>query len=78
MTVTPYPTFHEITDPKLRAWNRLNVIFNMKETVGNAASVDYSKQFDKQDKIAIVLLAAKVIKQGYENVRREFIRKEFA
>lgn len=78
MSEYPYPSFKEITDPKLRAWNRLNVIFNIKEAVHNAAATEYAKQFSKEDKFMIVLLSAKIVKEGYENVRREFLKKEYA
>ena len=72
----PLPTFDEIGETKLRAWNRLNIIFNLKETVNNAASTRYASQFTKEDKFAIFALALYVTKNGYENTRRE-VFKEF-
>jgi hypothetical protein len=76
--LVPYPTFDDISDPKLRAWNRLNVIFNLKENVHNNASTDYAKQFDKEGKFQIILLSSYIVKHGYENTRREIFREEYA
>jgi len=70
-----YSSFDEVASPLLRAWNRLNVVFNMKEILrNNAMAVNYVKQFDKKDQIAIAVLAAKITKNGYENTRREIMK----
>lgn len=70
-----YPTFDEIRNPILRNWNRINVIFNMKEMFKNNDMVSrYMKKFNHDDQIAIGRLAIKIKKTGYENVRREIIR----
>jgi hypothetical protein len=70
-----YPTFDEIKNPILRNWNRLNVIFNMKEFLKNNDMVTrYMKKFDKTDQIAIGRLAIEIKKNGYENTRRSIIR----
>lgn len=72
------PTFDDIKEPKLQAWNRLNVIFNIKENINNTAATEYSKQFTKDGKLAIMLLAAYITKHGYENTRRELFKEEYA
>jgi hypothetical protein len=70
-----YSTFDEISNATLRAWNRLNVVFNIKEILrNNAMAVNYVKQFDKKDQIAIAVLAVKITKNGYENTRREIMK----
>ena len=76
--LVPLPTFDDIKEPKLQAWNRLNVIFNLKETIGDHAAVDYSKQFDKIGKVGIMLMSAYITKHGYENTRREIFKGEYA
>jgi hypothetical protein len=70
-----YPTFDEVRNPVLRAWNRLNTFFNMKEFLKNSEmGREYMKQFNHQDQVAIAMLASKVSKDGYENTRREIMR----
>ena len=73
-----YSTFSEIKEPILKAWNRLNTIYNMKEQGGNAMSVKYAEQFNKFERVQILVLALAVGKDGYENVRRTIMRGEFA
>lgn len=74
MTIN-YPTFNDVEDPTLRAWNRLNIIFNIKEHLGNVVATRYTKQFNNKEKAGILALAAGVSARGYENIRREIIRK---
>lgn len=73
---TGYSLFNEVRNPTLRAWNRLNAIFNMKELIkNNAMAVNYMKKFNHKDQVAIAVLAAQITKNGYENTRREIMRK---
>lgn len=72
------PTFDDIMEPKLQAWNRLNIIFNLKENVNDNAVSEYTKQFTKEGKFAIFSLAAYITKHGYENTRREIFKEELA
>lgn len=70
-----YPTFDDVKNPTLRTWNRMNVIFNMKEFLKNNDMVTrYMQKFNKDDQLAIGRLAIKIKKNGYENTRREIIR----
>lgn len=71
-----YNLFKDVSNPTLRAWNRLNTIFNIKEEHGNAVAVGYSKQLSKEDNASIFLMANYVTAKGYENVRREIFREE--
>lgn len=68
------PRFNDVIDPKLRAWNRLNVIYNLKEMANNKTAVRYSEKFSKKDKFNILQLSTKIANDGYENVRREILR----
>ena len=70
-----YPTFDDVNDPVIRAWNRLNIIYNMKDMNNNHRVHHYTKNFRRKDAIAILRLAARIDTEGYENVRREIIRK---
>lgn len=74
-----FPTYHDVRDPIIRAWNRINTIFNMKEILrNNAMSVAYMKKFNRADQLAIGMLAIKIKKNGFENTRREIMRKNNA
>lgn len=70
-----YPLFHEVISPTLRTWNRVNVIFNIKEILNNnALAIKYMQQFDKADQVAIAVMCFKITKDGYENTRRYIMR----
>lgn len=73
-----YSFFDEIKSPIVKAWNRLNTIYNMKEQGGNGLAIKYSELFDKFERIQILTLAVAVERDGYENVRRTIMREEFA
>lgn len=73
-----YPLFNDIRNPKLRAWNRLNIIFNMKESIGSYAANGYTKQFKKDELLEILRMGVRVLREGYENVRRSIIRENNA
>lgn len=68
-----YPNFNDIMNEKLQAYNRLNIVYNIKETFGNAVAVDYMKQFSKKAKAAVMNMHQHIIDVGYSTVRREMI-----
>lgn len=69
-----YPDFSDVTNDRLRAYNRVNVIYNIKETVGNVVAVRYAHQFDRAAKVAILNLHNYIKRTGYSTVRREILR----
>jgi len=73
-----YSLFDEVKDPVLKAWNRLNTIYNMKEQGGNVMAVKYSELFDKFERIQILVMSVAVQKDGYENTRRTIFKQELA
>ncbi len=76
-TAFDFSTFDEIHNPSLRTWNRLNVMFNMKEVFGpqSQMALNYLKKFTQVDRILIAKMAIEIGKNGYENTRREIMRK---
>jgi len=70
-----YSSFTEVKNPVLRAWNRLNTIYNMKEQGGNGLALRYAKQFNKAETLQIYVMGLEVKNKGYENVRREICRE---
>ena len=73
-----YSFFDEIKNPIVKAWNRLNTIYNMKEQGGNTLATKYADMFDKFERIQIMTLAMAVQRDGYEQTRRTIMREEFA
>jgi hypothetical protein len=71
-----YPNYDDIINPILRAWNRLNTVFNIKEFLKNdKMAANYVKQFPREDQVAVALMAMKVTRDGYENTRRSIMSK---
>lgn len=69
-----YSLFEDIMNPSLRAWNRANTVYNIKERHGNAVAHKYVSKFDKMDMFAIFTIMATVERNGYENVRRDIFK----
>lgn len=69
-----YPLFNDIKDDKLRNWNRINILYNIKETLGNVVAIRYAQQLDKVSRAALLHMHYYIDKTGYTNVRREIIR----
>lgn len=70
-----YSNFDEIEDVGIKAWNRANTIYNIKERFGDEVATKYVSQFDKHDMALVYMLMLKVASNGYENVRREVFRE---
>lgn len=71
--INRYPDFNDVMNSKLQAYNRLNIVYNIKETFGNAVAVAYMKQFNKKAKIAVLDMHTHIRTVGFGVVRREMI-----
>jgi hypothetical protein len=71
-----YSLFEDIINPAIRAWNRANTVYNIKERHGNVVATKYVSKFDKNGKFAIFSVMALVEREGYENIRREIFKAE--
>lgn len=69
-----YPTFNDIMNPKLQAYNRLNVIYNIKEHVGGVMATRYAEQFSKKAKAAIMIMHESILTLGYSSVRKQIMK----
>jgi hypothetical protein len=70
-----YPLFFNVRNPSIRTWNRLNIIYNIKEFLrNNSLAIKYFKQFKDADRKLIWELSLRVKKEGYANVRRAIFR----
>lgn len=71
-----YSNFNDVTDPVLRAWNRLNTIYNIKERFKNKTTWKaYVEQFIENDLYDVLKTGLEIRRLGYETVRREMMRK---
>lgn len=66
-------TFHEVEDPKLRAWNRVNIMFNLDEEMSSNQATLYLEQFNDKDRAVIMATLVAIKQQGYNEVRRKLI-----
>lgn len=71
-----YSLFKDVKNPVIRAWNRLNTIYNIKEQHGSVLARRYAEQLGKSELISVYLLIASVDSKGYEQTRRDVFRYE--
>lgn len=68
------PLFNDITDSGHRAWNRLNIITNLKEDGRPHDAAKYLEKLNKADQLAVGLLLIAIKKKGIEKVKAELNR----
>lgn len=74
-----FPLYHDVLNPTLRTWNRVNTLFNIKELVkNNSVAVEYMKQLERNDQLAVWTMCLYIIRNGYETTRREIMRNNNA
>lgn len=77
----PYTEFHgyslftDVINPTVRAWNRANTVYNIKERHGDKVASKYVAKFPQFEQAAIYTTMITVAKDGYENVRRSIFRE---
>lgn len=72
-----YGTFNDVRNYKLRAWNRINTYLNIKDKFGSYVAKNYLKKFKRSEQINIFIIMKRINEEGFENVRRQFIRERF-
>lgn len=68
------PLFNNVEDTGHKAWNRLNIINNLKTADRQRDAAAYLDKLCKEDKMAIGLLLMAIKKKGLDTVRRELNR----
>ncbi len=71
-----YDLFTDVENPIIRAWNRANTIYNIKERHGDAVATKYVKKIPKPDWLPVYTTMILIANEGYENIRREIFRNE--
>ena len=69
-----YPTFTEIRNPTLRAYNRANMFLNIRERHGSIPAQRYVKKMGKNEMFSIFTMMRRFHDDGFENTRRSLIR----
>ncbi len=73
--IISFPLYHDVLNPTLRTWNRVNTLFNIKELVkNNSVAVEYMKQLDRNEQLAVWTMCLQIIRNGYENTRRDIMK----
>jgi len=70
--------FNDIEDVGHRAWNRLNIITNLKDDGRPHDAQAYLSKLSNADKMGIGLLIMAIKKKGLETVKRELNKGEAA
>lgn len=69
-----YHTFFDIDNVELKAWNRCAVAFNIRADEGAEMCEEYLNQFSVDERNMVALMAQRVMKDGYEETKRNIIR----
>lgn len=73
-----YPLFNKIRNPNLQAYNRANMYMNIKERHGSVPAERYIKKLDRNGQIGVLKMMSRFAQYGYEQTRRDIMRKEVA
>jgi hypothetical protein len=68
--------FNDVDDVGHKAWNRLNVITNLKEDGRPHDAQSYLSKLSNADKMSIGLLIMAIKKKGLETVKKELNKGE--
>lgn len=69
-----FPLYNDMTNVSHRAWNRLQIINNLKTAERPRDAANYLNKLSKEDKLAIGLLLMAIKKKGLDKVRSEINR----
>lgn len=73
-----YPLFNKVRKPNLRTFNRVNTFLNIKDRHGSVPANRYLQKIDREGQIDIYKMMKQVNEIGFEQVRRDLNRGEFA
>ena len=69
-----FPLFNSTSNPSHRAWNRLNIINNLKSAGRARDAANYLDKLAEVDKLSIAVLLMSIKSRGLESVRAELGR----
>lgn len=69
MNYKGYPLFNEIKDRQLKAYNRLNIMMNINDAMGEHMAQEYAEQIDQQGRTDLLFMGKMVEKYGNEQIK---------
>lgn len=73
-----YPLFNKTRNPNLQAYNRANIYMNIKERHGTVPAERYVQKLDRNGQLGVLTMMGRFHRDGYEQTRRDIMRKEIA
>jgi len=72
-TIETAATYEDVPEPLLRAYNRLCMLQNIEEDLGEDFVERYASQFSKGDTMAIHIVGQAILTQGKEAVLKQVL-----
>ena len=69
-----YSLFNDVSNVKLRTWNRCAALFNLNTDIGDATG--YASQLTQSERAQCMAMLAYIDVKGYEDVKREVMREQ--
>ena len=69
------PSFDEVQEPLVRAWNRLSTFFNVTADFGLDRGLAYINRFSFEDRQEIQSIFDSIKSEGYESTKRRVMRE---
>lgn len=74
MTNKNFNLFTDITNPELRAWNRLAMAFNIGKDHDTKAMAEYAAKIPELERQELSAISERIRTNGYESTKREVMR----
>src|SRR4051812_3619044 len=74
MTNKNFNLFNDITNPDLRAWNRLAMAFNIGKDHDTEVMAEYAAKIPESERHELTAMSKRIQENGYENTKREVMR----
>jgi hypothetical protein len=71
-----YPTFDDVEDRAVRAYNRVAVAHNIHQDVSEEKAKEYLAKFPARDKMEVMAMIAQIIAKGREVVKKQVFKEE--
>lgn len=70
-----YPTFNDITNPALQAWNRNETLQTIYAEHGAGLATQYAQQFEKPYQLNIVTIQNAIMTKGKDFVHAAIVKE---
>tara|TARA_B100001179_G_C18443090_1_gene339694 strand:- start:220 stop:459 length:240 start_codon:yes stop_codon:yes gene_type:complete len=69
-----FRTFNDIEDIRLRVFNRMTLMMNIKEDFGAEQAQEYARQFTDGERKQMIVMSNYIKSKGADNVRKEITK----